>query len=64
MTPSGQHPITATRALDPAGRQPGLDADSIDLYRHHRCLQHYSAARRRPAKTRAGCRAPVSSSSH
>jgi hypothetical protein len=49
--PSGQHPVTATRALDLPGRQPGLDANRIDLYRHHRCLQHCSAARRRPAKT-------------
>ena len=39
MTPSGQHPITTTRAPDLPGRQPGLDADRIDLYRHHRCLQ-------------------------
>ena len=39
MTPSGQHPITAARAPDLPGRQPGLDADRIDLYRHHRCLR-------------------------
>ena len=39
MTPSGQHPITTTRAPDLPGRQPGLDADRIDLYRHHRCLR-------------------------
>ena len=37
MTPSGQHPITAARAPDLSGRQPGLDADRID--RHHRCLR-------------------------
>jgi hypothetical protein len=39
MTPSGQHPITAARAPDLSGRQPGLDADRIDFYRHHRCLR-------------------------
>ena len=26
-------------APDLPGRQPGLDADRIDLYRHHRCLR-------------------------
>ena len=28
-----------TLPADLAGRQPGLDADQISLYRHHRCLR-------------------------
>jgi hypothetical protein len=48
MTPSAQHPAAA-RACDLPGSQPGLDADRIDLYRHHRCLR---ALRRDPPRSR------------
>jgi hypothetical protein len=64
MTPSTQHPAAA-RVCDLPGSQPGLDADRIDLYRHHRCLR---ALRRDTPRSRQrlrrGCRAPISSWSH
>ena len=64
MTPSGQHPITTTRAPDLPGRQPGLDADRIDLYRHHRCLRALQRGTAPARQDFTGCRAPISSSSH
>ena len=51
MTPSGQHPITAARAPDLPGRQPGLDADRIDSTVTIGASEHYRAAPRKPAKT-------------
>ena len=38
ITPPAQHTATI-RTLDLPGSQPGLDADGIGLYRHHRCLR-------------------------
>jgi hypothetical protein len=38
MTPPTQH-ATAARAPNLPSNQPGLDADRIDLYRHHQCLR-------------------------
>ena len=38
MTPTSQHPATAGTADLPSS-QPGLDADRINLYRHHQCLR-------------------------
>ncbi|WP_234935638.1 hypothetical protein, partial [Mycolicibacterium austroafricanum] len=37
--PTAQHPAHTRRAGDRPSRQPGLDADRIDLYRHHQCLR-------------------------
>ena len=34
MPPTAQHPVRACRAGDRSTRQPGLDADRINLYRH------------------------------
>ena len=39
IPPPAEHTVPARRTFDPTGRQPGLDADRIDLYRHHRCLR-------------------------
>ena len=39
IPPAAQHPVAARRAPDRPGRQPGLDADRINLYRHHQCLR-------------------------
>ena len=41
-TPPGQHPIRARRTRQLPSGQPGLDANRIDLYRHHQCLSHYA----------------------
>ncbi len=38
MTPATQH-TAATGTPNLPSSQPGLDADRIDLYRHHRCLR-------------------------
>ncbi|BCO33665.1 hypothetical protein MHEC_00980 [Mycobacterium heckeshornense] len=39
IPPATQHPVPACRTRDLPSRQPGLDADNISLYRHHRCLR-------------------------
>ena len=57
IRPAPRHRNAGTRSpRPPAGRR-----EQDRPLRHHRCLQHCSPARRRPAMTPAGCRAPVSS---
>jgi hypothetical protein len=56
-------PFATSPTSDSGSRQPGLDADTVTLYRHHRCLQALQCGARKPAKTSAGCRASISSSS-
>lgn len=38
-TPPGQHSIPTRRTPQLPGHQPGLDANRINLYRHHQCLR-------------------------
>ena len=38
-TPAAQHPVRARRTAICPARQPGLDANRINLYRHHQCLR-------------------------
>ena len=54
MTPTTERPVHATRTPDLARRKSGFDASRIDLYRHHQCLQHYSAAPRQALQDETG----------
>ena len=64
MTPTTERPVHTTRTPDLARRKSGFDASRIDLYRHHQCLQHYSAAPRQSLPGRDGVPRTVSTSSH
>ncbi|WP_328586083.1 oxygenase MpaB family protein [Mycobacteroides immunogenum] len=39
IPPAAQHPVRTSRAGNRPTNQPRLDADTIDLYRHHQCLR-------------------------
>ena len=64
IPPAAQHTVPTRRAADPTGASRDSTRTGSASTVTIGASKHYSAAPRKPAKTSAGCRAPISTSSH